>query len=1469
MFLFISSLINRPYAREQLFWATLVFIMLAGSFLRFYDISWDSGFSYTPHPDERAILMKASELKTPKLSEMETLFNAEKSPLNPKWFPYGSFPLYALKTIQYFIEKFTPFEIVDTRILARTISAVADVGSILGIAALGKITFGRKTALLAAVFLSFSVLHIQLSHFFAFDTITTFFAIWIIYFLYQTSVHGKKRYSMGAGALMGLGLASKISLAPIFGVFILAHVIYASNEHKNNFIDISRIKKSINLCLVGLITCLLLFFMAQPYALLDFNVFIKDILEQSEMVRRIRDYPYTRQYIDTTPYIYQILQLGKWGLGWPLLITALAGILWALKKGISYPVFLISLLGIIVLPASILILNNSLSAILASSTLCLVSLYFRYLLGSKISHISVILLSWLIPYMLITGSFDVKFLRYTLPALPVMCLLASAFINGINPRHSKYSKISKVGLIAITLSVTIWYGLSTTGIYQSTHTAVKASQWINNNASEGDVILKEHWEESLPELQKFVQIELPIYEQDTEQKIHAMADHLSNGDYIVLFSNRLYGSVTRLNDRYPFMRAYYKSLFSGTLGYEPVLIKSSYLNFGGIHLVEDTFRNPDLPDPTKALAFDIPVKGINLGFADESFSVYDHPKVLIFENRKNYTADFIVENILAFADLSPHTTFSEDIYSKDQDFQNLMMDPNRKAIQQSGGTWSMIFDDSIGSISASLRWFLFIQLFALSAIGFTFVLFSQFTDRGYLFSKIIGLLLVSFTAWILTTYEVMKFESFTIWVCIFIVTLFSVPIIFYNRNQFVVFIRTRWKHIGILELIFLVSFLIFVFIRMCNPDLWHPYRGGEKPMDIAYLNAVVKSTYMPPYDPWFSGGVLNYYYWGQFVIASIIHITRIPTEIAYNLAIPTLFSLAVAGCFTIGYNLVSQGRKHTVFAYLTGMTAVAFVCVIGNLDGLLQASNLLFEKLSGNTMITSFDFWRSSRMMPPDPPGHEITEFPFFSFLFADLHAHLIAIPFTLLVIGISLSIILANNRRTPPKFQEFLTLTLLGLTIGSLRAINTWDLPTYTILGLVSIGIGEFLRHGGVGLTVFYKTALKAIFVLIVIFAGFVPYQISSETFFNSIERTTNTTSLSQLLSINGLFIFLLSAGAIYLIRNKLLLALSGIKWIARASVTPGVLKLSELILVLIVIGLVGFIITFLLSGVLGGAIPTALLLFLLISYSAVQKPSDETRNLQPIFLFACLLALGGLGLIILVDIWRVEGDIERMNTVFKFYIQSWVMLAISSSYFSYRVLSSFNQLPITAKVSWSLISTILVLGSLIYPVMGSRDRIQDRFAPTPFSLNGYKYIEGTTYNDPVGTINLENDFKGILWLRQNIEGSPVIAEGLTPSYRWGGRVSVHTGLPSVIGWKWHQEQQRWDYRQSVEDRRRDIDMLYSNPSMADEIIDRYGISYIYVGSVENLYYPSEGIKALKEGLEGKLGIVFESKEVTILKVK
>ena len=235
--------------------------------------------------------------------------------------------------------------------------------------------------------------------------------------------------------------------------------------------------------------------------------------------------------------------------------------------------------------------------------------------------------------------------------------------------------------------------------------------------------------------------------------------------------------------------------------------------------------------------------------------------------------------------------------------------------------------------------------------------------------------------------------------------------------------RRRWSTIVIAELIFLAAFLAFVLVRMANPDLWHPYRGGEKPMDFAYLNAVLRSTIMPPYDPWFGGGYLNYYYWGQFLTALLIRATAIEPVIAFNLAVPTFFALTVGGVYSIVYNLVrSAGRRLDESigilggvprwsAVFMGLVGVAFVTILGNLDGAIQVGQGVKSVMAGQP-FGEFDFWRSSRMMPPDPPGHEITEFPFFTFLFADLHAHMMAIPFTVLAIGLSLAVVLAAVRR-------------------------------------------------------------------------------------------------------------------------------------------------------------------------------------------------------------------------------------------------------------------------------------------------------------------------------------------------------------------------------------------------------------------------------------------------------------------------
>ena len=187
---------------------------------------------------------------------------------------------------------------------------------------------------------------------------------------------------------------------------------------------------------------------------------------------------------------------------------------------------------------------------------------------------------------------------------------------------------------------------------------------------------------------------------------------------------------------------------------------------------------------------------------------------------------------------------------------------------------------------------------------------------------------------------------------------------------------------------------------------------------------------------------------------------------------------------------------------LVGLVGVAFVTILGNLDGAIQVGYGVKNVIAGQP-FGEFDFWRSSRMMPPDPPGHEITEFPFFTFLFADLHAHMMAIPFTVLVVGLSLAVVLAANRTKSTsrlvgkaayvrgilrgKLMDagLLRLAILGIAVGSLAPLNTWDLPTYLIVAAAAILFAEFITHGGLGLIVLLRAGVKAAFMAAVGFRG------------------------------------------------------------------------------------------------------------------------------------------------------------------------------------------------------------------------------------------------------------------------------------------------------------------------------------------------------------------------------------------------
>ena len=1565
-----TSLIS--YARRLLNTRALLIAILALAMgLRFYGLAWDEGFSYTPHPDERAILDRVLGVSPPGLGELGLLLDAEQSPWNPRWFNYGSFSLYVLKFVQILGGPFLD-DPNDIRVLGRAVSGIADVITILAIYGIAALAFDRRTGLLAAALTALAVIHIQLSHFFAVDTLQAMLAIAALYFMVRVAREGRMRDSLLAGTLVGLGLATKASQLPIIAPFVIAHLMFAFNLNGLNGLNgnptTDRFERRLETAFRGIIgggiVAFIALMVAQPYTLLDWGTFFSHVSEQSEMIRGIRDYPYTRQYADTTPYWYHIRQLAVWGYGLPLGIVAWAGLLYVSLRGMPLKIGAAYLVVGWGLPAAILLVSYSTIAVVAAAGVSLVALLATLPLRSKNTQLEVLLLCWVVPYFLVTGAFHVKFMRYMLPIAPLLTLFGARMLWVLWDSAAPYRRSLRpaVGvLIGLVVAGTAFYALAyVNGVYGQKHTAVRASVWLHAVAPRlyGSVppkeplVLKEHWEESLPRLRSdFEYYDLPMYEPDRSAKTALIADMLAEADFLVFFSNRLYGTIPRLPERYPITTEYYRLLFSEQLGYTLAHVQTSYPELFSVGFVDDTLSRPNLPAPwrlqTRILPFherldhvlekvrrlyreqfgtpgipgspglpgtDLPpppeIRGVtplvplNLGYADESFSVYDHPKVLIFANTGRLDSAEIRRRI-------EEPVSSSDAYlsPRSEPQLGLVYSAKDAAIQQSGGTWTdIIHPGSWTNRLPVLAWLGALELIALVTLPLTFVVFRPLSDRGYLLGKALGILLVGLVVWLLASLQWMAFSRASIGLAIGLMAAVSLGVLAFRWREIADFIRRRWATIAIAELIFLAAFLAFVLVRMANPDLWHPYRGGEKPMDFAYLNAVLRSTIMPPYDPWFGGGYLNYYYWGQFLTAMFIRATAIEPVVAFNLAVPTFFALTAGGVYSIVYNLVRSGGRSVDESMgilgaaprwspvLVGLIGVAFVTVLGNLDGAIQVGQGVKNVLSGGS-FGEFDFWRSSRMMPPDPPGHEITEFPFFTFLFADLHAHMMVIPFTVLVLGLSLAVVLGGRTSQTSGILagqgmiqwskssllnvENLRLAILGVAVGSLALLNTWDLPTYVIVAAAAIAFAEFLAHGGLGVMVLIRAGVKTVFMVAVGFVAFLPYHIAGETFYNSVESTTNTTVLWQFLAISGLFVFIIGTFAVDELANgargqfAALRRRFGRLYNVLDGEDDGPVSIGWLVAVITSALLVGLALTAWFTGVVGSTVPFVFVLAVLLAAVGVgvllrDRPDGAQLG------FVLMLSLVSLSLVVGLDFLRVEGDIDRLNSIFKFYLQVWVMLGIASAYLLWRLFRmqrSFLPRVGYIRQGWKVALVVLVLSAAIYPVLGTQDRLRDRFGGyvTPLTLNGVAFMEGVAFREHSGDlIYLAADYEGIRWLQENVAGSPVVLEAVTPSYRWGGRVSMYTGLPSVIGWQWHQEQQRWGYAYEVGRRIRDVQTIYSTDDVevALGVMRKYGVRYVYLGHLERIYFP-EGMEKFEDGLGGALEKVFDNGETAVYRVR
>ena len=1519
----------------------LPIILVVALGLRLYGVGWDEGHGF--HPDERSLYMRADCMyrvlseapgygdcirehpeTEPGAPSLGTFLDADRSPLNPHWFPLGSILIYLLVGIRFLVEPFTDMgSLLSMGYAGRTVMALADVGSVFMVYLLGKRMYDRRVGLLAAALVALAVVHIQISHFYRPEPLLVFFLLGSFWSMLQVMERRRLRDWLLLGLFIGLTVAAKVSVLPLilplvlvlgFRLFTTPDGSWTSPSPK----DANRLSVHVPL---AVLVAVVVFFISMPYAFLDVFEFIAQIKYQvSNVARTAGLVPFTVQYVDSTPFLYELRQTSLWALGLPLGIVAWGGLVFTMGFTL-----------------------------------------FRLAGKSRAPRGELLLLAWVLPNVLLLSMFEVKFLRYIFPIIPFLVLMGSGMLIWMLDRARSFpttflsvggerlqSVVTRhvpravIGIIAIVVAATAFYAIAFETVYARPHPAVQASQWINENVPRNATIVTDnHWDEGIPDIHRYRVRQIPIFEPDTGTKMDTMATHLSEGEYLVFYSNRTYGSVSRLPERYPLSSRYYQRLFSGELGYRLEREFTSYPRLFGVAFVDDTFTRAGLPEPEPLVDSKAPPLTLNLGYADENVIDYDHPKVLLFRNEGKYSHDHLFDLL------------TERVPQKEEPELGLMMSPQRSAEQREGGTWSKIIArDSWTNAVPVLAWLLLVELMYLAALPLAIFLFRPLPDRGIVFARLLGILGVCWVAWMLSSLGWLGFSRTSVLVGVLAVAFLSGLVLAFRWREIWEFLRRNWRLLAIGEALFLVAFLSFVALRWANPDLWHAFRGGEKPMDFAYLNAVLRSTYMPPYDPWFAGGYLNYYYWGQFVVATLIKGTGILPSVAYNLAVPLMFALTVTGAYSLVYNLTAglrrigattgpatqppdrmgeepstlppdavaphpstdhpspsgrgaggEGGPRCGVAWrpvAAGLIAALFVTVIGNLDGLAQVVrggwNRVFHDAPFPSLAYISDFWRSSRMLPqmdeitpsaltfwlPDRVsgyneiGHHITEFPFFTFLFADLHAHMIVIPFTLLVMGLGFSLLV--GLREARGWWLASVVVAMAVAVGSLWAINSWDYPTYLILGAVLIGAGVWLRQGSLAWRLGTAAALVIGVVLLSVLA-FLPFHASYHPYPTGLEVGKWQTPILHYLGIHGLFLFLTVTFLLYLSRTRLkemlgalVRPLAGAHGLSNFLAAPGstlggirvvpwtvVIGGALGLLVIVYMAAAGYWTAAFLTLLLGLTVWTA-------KGALSGKGEAAPYAVLPLVMIGMALLIG-----IGVEFVRAEDDIGRMNTLFKYYLEAWVLLGMASAYILWFLASrgAFSLRKLSpARGVWIAALVVVVASSFIYPILGTRSRLADRFDTGNMTLDGADFMRSAVHREGTTPIALRWDYEAITWLQDNVEGSPVILEAHNEQYHWSARIANYTGLPTVLGWPWHQIQQRMRYDDAVRARAADVNYIYSTPDMdlALDMLRRYEVAYVVLGQLEEAYYPAGGLRKFDEMVQQGLAVVvYENEGVKI----
>ena len=393
----------------------------------------------------------------------------------------------------------------------------------------------------------------------------------------------------------------------------------------------------------------------------------------------------------------------------------------------------------------------------------------------------------------------------------------------------------------------------------------------------------------------------------------------------------------------------------------------------------------------------------------------------------------------------------------------------------------------------------------------------------------------------------------------------------------------------------------------------------------------------------------------------------------------------------------------------------------------------------------------------------------------------------------------------------------------------------------------------------------------------AFLPFHEYYQSFNSGLNVSRWQTPIDRFLGIHGLFLFVIATFLVYSAR-KTLMGLAGSRILAvagiRRSSEPPLASGPAVIWLRWVLGL-GLLIATVLA-IAGYWTVVLLLIFLALTGLSAwdilgSRNQERTFASVPMVLLALALAIA-----IGTDFLRVEGDIGRMNTLFKYYLEVWVLLSLAAAYMLWQLLSGglFRRRTWLGR-AWLAALALLIGSSLIYTALGTQTRLDLRFNPTPPTIDGAAYMQSAVHRargyDRSPPLQLKWDAGAIRWLQDNVSGSPVVLEAHNEQYTWSSRIADYTGLPTVLGWPWHQRQQRWGYQYAVFDRAGQVREIYDTTDIgrAQGLLQQYGVKYVVVGGLERLYYSQEGLGKFDElTAQGRMQLVYENQGVSIYQV-